>query len=103
MPKKKKKKKTTEKICAVPIQKIYSAQDSYTPRPSHPQVYICYSRGVIAERFTDKSENARDAILVMLTWKRILNEVVQPLTRESSSYSLYDEGTWGTNYIDLLT
>ena len=31
-------------------------------------VYICYSRGAIAERFTDKSKNARDAIfIVMLT------------------------------------
>ena len=44
-------------------------------------VYICCC-GTIAESITDNSENAQDAIffLIMLTWKQILDELVQPLT-----------------------
>ena len=67
--KKQKKKKKTEIARCQYDNLLYSRQSypsdiSATPRRPLLEVcaYICYSRGAIAERFTDKFENARDAI-----------------------------------------
>ena len=56
---------------------IYTIQKTVIPLCD----VIFYSRGAITESFTDKFENAQDAFFSHAYRRRILDELVQPLTQ----------------------